>query len=350
MPGERHRKVAIVLFNLGGPDRPEAIRQYLLNLFLDPAILRVPAPLRVLLAQVIARARLRPARENYAALKGRSPLLDITRAQASALADELHDPDIGCFIAMRYWDPLSEATAEAVRAWGAEQVVLLPLYPQFSTTTTGSSISAWHAAAARVGLAAETFTVCCYPTQPLYLQSVADLLRQTYADARAALPQDTGVRVLFSAHGLPETIIKQGDPYQWQVEQSVIGVLAQWGEPVTDWAICYQSRATPQKWLEPSTISEIERAARDRVGLVIVPIVFVSEHTETLVELDIEYRELAERLGVPGYFRVPTPGVHAAYIAALSGMVSKALAGEPGLRSADGHRVCPASFGDCPFR
>jgi ferrochelatase len=169
--------VAIVLFNLGGPDRPEAIRPFLLNLFLDPAILRVPFFVRPFLARIIARARVAPATANYALLGGRSPLLGLTREQAAALEAALPEMEARCFIAMRYWHPFSLEAARAVKSWGPDEVVLLPLYPQFSTTTTGSSLAAWRQAAVRVGLAADTSTVCCYPVDPPYAASTADLIK-----------------------------------------------------------------------------------------------------------------------------------------------------------------------------
>ncbi len=157
-------KVAIVLFNLGGPDRPEAIRPFLLNLFSDPAILRVPFFIRPFLARRITAARLEPARTSYAVLGGRSPLLALTEKQAAALAAQLTECEARCFIAMRYWHPFSDETARAVRDWAPDEVVLLPLYPQYSSTTTGSSLAGWREAAAQVGLVAETSVVCCYPT------------------------------------------------------------------------------------------------------------------------------------------------------------------------------------------
>jgi ferrochelatase len=342
------RKVAVVLFNLGGPDRPEAIRPFLLNLFSDPAILRVPFFVRPLLARIIARARVKPATANYEILGGKSPLLELTQQQAMALEAALPDLDVKCFIAMRYWHPFSQEAAHAVKAWQADHVVLLPLYPQFSTTTTGSSLTAWREAAARVGLAAQTTTLCCYPTEPGYAKATAALVKAAYEQARAALPPEVPLRVLFSAHGLPEVIIKRGDPYQWQVEQTVAAVLEAWGDPV-DHAICYQSRATPQKWIDPSTEVEIERAARDKAAVLVVPIAFVSEHTETLVELDVEYRDLARELGVPGYFRVPAQNADPGFIEALAGLVRRALACGAGRCSGVGGRVCAAGFGDCPF-
>ena len=338
MPG----KVAIVLFNLGGPDSPAAIKPFLLNLFRDPAILRVPFFVRPFLARIIARARVKPATENYALLGGKSPLLELTREQGAALEQALPDMEAKCFIAMRYWHPFSLETARAVRDWKPDRVVLLPLYPQFSTTTTGSSVAAWQQAAAQAGLVAETTTVCCYPTDSAFASATAAQVKAAY-DKSGVRP-----RVLFSAHGLPETIVKRGDPYQWQVEQTVRAVLDAWGEDV-DHAICYQSRATPQKWIDPSTEHEIERAAHDKVPILVVPIAFVSEHSETLVELDVEYRDLAVKLGVPGYYRVPTQNADVGFIGALAAMVRRAIGHGPGLCSAVGGRICGDNWSGCAF-
>jgi protoporphyrin/coproporphyrin ferrochelatase len=341
-------RVAVVLFNLGGPDRPESIKPFLLNLFTDPAILRVPFFVRPFLARRVAAARLEPARASYAALGGRSPLLELTRAQASALETELSDWDARCFIAMRYWHPFSDETAKGVRDWKPDAVILLPLYPQHSTATTGSSLTAWREAAARAGLVADTTVLCCYPTDAAYVAAVAALLRTAWHSAREQLSPDTALRMLFSAHGLPESIVQGGDPYQWQIEQTVAHVLADWGQEA-EWVICYQSRATPQRWIGPSTEAEIERAARDGVAVLIVPIAFVSDHSETLVELDMDYRALAERLGAPGYFRVPTPNANAAFITALAGLVRSARTRGPGLCSYAGGRICPADRSLCPL-
>ncbi len=353
MPDSVLPRVAIVLFNLGGPDRPEAIRPFLLNLFRDPAILRVPFFVRPLLAWWIARARVAPATANYALLGGRSPLLDETRQQAAALEQALAATPaaivVKCFIAMRYWHPFSDEAAREVQAWRPDQVMLLPLYPQYSTTTTGSSLTAWREAAATAGLAASTSVLCCYFADGGYASSIATRLGNEYAAVRAKLPADVKLRVLFSAHGLPETIVRRGDPYQFQIERSVEAVMRAWGAADIDWTICYQSRATPQKWLDPSTEAEIERAAHDRVAVLVVPIAFVSEHSETLVELDVEYRDLAVRLGVPGYFRLPTPNADANFIASLAQLVQAALAHGQGSCSYAGGRACPDRFGACPL-
>jgi protoporphyrin/coproporphyrin ferrochelatase len=342
------RKLAIVLFNLGGPDRPEAIWPFLLNLFSDPAILRVPFFVRPLLARFIAGRRQQPATANYALLGGRSPLLELTEQQARALEAALPDIDAKCLIAMRYWHPFSDEAARAVRDWDPDEVLLLPLYPQYSTTTTGSSLTAWREAAARAGLAKRTTTLCCWYSGPAYVAAMAGLVRQTIVRAREALGSTVPLRVLFSAHGLPEAIVRAGDPYQYQVEQTAQVVAATLALQEADWSICYQSRATPQKWLEPSTEHAIERAVRDGVAVVIVPIAFVSDHSETLVELDVEYGDLAHRLGIAGYFRVPALNSDPAFIAALAGLVRAAIARGPGLCSYAGAALCPGQHTDCP--
>ena len=343
-------RVAVVLFNLGGPDCPEAIKPFLLNLFRDPAILRVPPFVRPILARIIARARVKPATENYAILGGKSPLLELTQEQGRALDGALAGTGIEakCFIAMRYWHPFSDEAAREVKAWQPDELLLLPLYPQFSTTTTGSSLIAWRQAAVKAGLARKVTTLCCWFGDAGYVAATAAIVRRALDAARAA--SAVPVRVLFSAHGLPEVIVQNGDPYQYQVESTVAAVVAALGEPALDYTVCYQSRATPQKWLDPSTEAVIETAAADKVAVLVVPIAFVSEHSETLVELDVEYRELAEKMGVPGYFRAPAQNSDAGFIAALAALVTSSRARGPGMCSFAGGRACPATHTDCPMR
>ena len=238
-----------------------------------------------------------------------------------------------------------------MRDWAAEEILLLPLYPQFSTTTTGSSVADWDAACAQAGLALPTTTLCCWHSDPGFTQATAALVRQAHAEALAALPAGGRLRLLFSAHGLPERIIKQGDPYQWQIERTVAAVVAELDMPGLDHVVCFQSRATPQKWIGPSTEAEIARAAQDQVAVLVCPIAFVSDHSETLVELDMEYREVAHKLGVPGYFRVPAQNSDAAFIAALARLARQTLAlGQAGRRlcSFAGGRQCPKDRSGCP--
>jgi ferrochelatase len=243
---------------------------------------------------------------------------------------------------------MSEAAARAVKAWDPDEVLLLPLYPQCSTTTTGSSVAAWETACARAGLDRPTTTLCCWHSDPGFATATAALVRSAWDKARAALPAEVKLRILFSAHGLPESIVRQGDPYQWQVERTVAAVVERLGIEGLDHSTCYQSRVTPQKWIGPSTEDELERAAHDRVAVLVCPIAFVSEHSETLVELDVEYREEAEKLGVPGYFRVPAQNSDPGFIAALAGLVRHALGGGRPLCSFAGGRQCPKAYGDCP--
>jgi ferrochelatase len=175
------------------------------------------------------------------------------------------------------------------------------------------------------------------------------LLRAAYDAAHATIDDGVPLRILFSAHGLPEIIVRKGDPYQWQIEQTVGCLLSDWDDPKPDAVICYQSRATPQQWIGPSTDAEIERAARDKVAVLVVPVAFVSEHSETLVELDVDYRALAERLGVPGYFRVPAQNSAPGFIAALAALVRHARSHGPGLCSYRGSRICPSERQGCPM-
>ncbi|WP_234730886.1 ferrochelatase [Acidocella facilis] len=336
-------KTAIVLFNLGGPDRPEAIKPFRVNLFSDKAIIRAPWFIRVWLSRLIARSSAKAAYENYQLMGGRSPLLGLTEQQARALEGALGD-EYRCFIAMRYWHPFAAETVRQVKAWVPDRVLLLPLYPQFSTTTSGSSLSDWREAAAKAGLITPVTTLCCWFDDPAYIEATALMVREAIETARAQRP-DLKLRVLYSAHGLPESIVKAGDPYQAQVEATSAAVGARLADMGVEYLVCYQSRATPQKWLEPSTIQAIEQAGRDGVGLVVVPIAFVSDHIETLVELDIENRHLAEENKVPLYVRARVANDDPAFIAALAGLVKRA--GETGLCKEGGR--CGAAHKDCPW-
>ena len=343
-------KTAVVLLNLGGPDSPDAVQPFLTNLFSDPAILRVPGFIRPWLGRFIARRRTPAAQENYAVLGGKSPLLELTLEQAAALQAALADEgtEYRCFVAMRYWHPFSDEAAQAVKDWGAERVMLVPLYPQFSTTTTGSSMAAWADACRAVGLDLPVRTLCCWHSDPTFAAATAAIVRQAYDQARAKLDPAQRLRLLFSAHGLPESIVKRGDPYQWQVERTTAAVVQQLAIADLDWLVCYQSRVTPQKWITPSTEAEIERAGHEKVALLVCPIAFVSEHSETLVELDVEYGELAHEAGVPGYFRVPAQNSDPGFIAALAGLVRRLAVQEGALCSFAGPRQCPKVHRDCP--
>ena len=333
------KKTAIVLFNLGGPDQLSSVKPFLFNLFHDPAIISVPQPLRWFLAKLISSRREKTAQEIYAEIGNKSPIVENTQAQAVALENLLNGDsasglgDVRCFIAMRYWHPFADEAARKIKDWGAEQVILLPLYPQFSTTTTGSSNKDWRRAAAKAGLSLPTRLVCCYPKEEGFVAAVADKIQTRMADLSDG--QLSNLRILFSAHGLPKKVIEKGDPYQEQVETTVASVVNYMaekgiGKNPLDYQICYQSRVGPLEWIGPSTEDEIARAGKDQVPLMVVPIAFVSEHSETLVELDIEYGELAAEKGVKTYLRVPTVDDHPDFIRGLGRLVQEIAGGRDG--------------------
>lgn len=343
-------RLAVVLFNLGGPDSMAAVRPFLFNLFKDPAIIGAPGLLRWALAHFISWRRAPVARRIYAQLGGASPLLENTQAQAEALAQLLNpaspspDTQTKIFISMRYWRPFSDETARRVADFNPDGIVLLPLYPQFSTTTTGSSLKDWQRAAEEAGIDAPTTALCCYPTQPGLIAAMAAAIAPLLDEAATT---KKAPRLLLSAHGLPRKIVAGGDPYQWQVEQTAAAVVRALDRPGLDWALCYQSRVGPLEWIGPATEDEILRAGKDGVPVVMAPVAFVSEHSETLVELDLEYREQAEKAGVPLYLRASTVGVDADFIAGLAALVGEAAAAAPGLYPPQDERICPNELGGC---
>jgi ferrochelatase len=335
-------RIAVVLFNLGGPDRLEAVRPFLFNLFNDPAIIAAPKPLRWLLARLISGRRAPLARAIYGKIGGSSPLLKNTLAQAAALEAALGDGH-RCFPAMRYWHPRAAAVVADVAAWKPDRILLLPLYPQYSTTSTGSSLAEWRQAATAAGLKAPTVAICCWPRQPGFIGALTALLRETIG----RIPAGRAFRVLFSAHGLPKRIVEGGDPYQWQVEATVAALRSALAMPGLDSVVCYQSRVGPLEWIGPSTDAEIRRAAGAGLGIVVVPVAFVSEHSETLVELDIDYRHIADAAGAPGYWRVPTVGTLPEFIDGLAAMARRALAEGKPLGLSEGARLCPPACRRC---
>ena len=340
-------RLAVVLFNLGGPDSLDAVRPFLFNLFNDKAIFRLPQPFRSLLASFVSKRRAPIAREIYRHLGGGSPLLPNTEAQARALHAALGGgADVKLFIAMRYWHPFTAQTVADVQAWKPDRVVLLPLYPQFSTTTTASSLEVWRKTARSMGLKTPSNAVCCYPTEGGFIAALAERM----APALKQAEQYGKPRILLSAHGLPEKVVTGGDPYQAQCEQTAAALARALDRPDVELVVCYQSRVGPLKWIGPSTDSEIHRAGRDKVPLVVVPIAFVSEHSETLVELDIEYRKLAEENGVPCYIRVATVDAEATFIEGLARLVKQAAQGNSLISSGCGTRVCPAGSSGCALQ
>ncbi len=336
-------KTAVVLYNLGGPDGPNAVKPFLFNLFNDPAIMRQPSPVRWLLAKLISSRRAPVARAIYAEIGGGSPILPETQKQADALQARLGNDEYRVFVTMRYWHPFAEECASDVASWGADKVVLLPLYPQFSTTTTGSFLTVWKKAAAEAGIDAPTSSVCCYPDESGFIEAVAGLTAPAIEKAISSGP----VRVLFSAHGIPKKFVSDGDPYQSHVEKAVSAIVRKLAIPDLDYLICYQSRVGPVEWLKPYTDGAIIDAAKDGKAIVVVPVAFVSEHSETLVELDIEYGKLAADHKAKAYVRVPTVSAQEAYIEGLARLVHEDE-GSSGIRPHGGTRICVSESIDCP--
>ena len=318
------RRIAIVLFNLGGPQSQKNMKPFLFNLFNDPAIIRLPNPFRWLVAKLISSRRAPVAAGIYAKMGGRSPILPQTEAQAAALQAALGD-GFRVFIAMRYWHPFTEDTVRAVKDWAPDEIVLLPLYPQFSTTTTASSLRVWETTARKIGLKARQHALCCYPDEPGFVTALSEITRQAIGRAEAEVPGKVPA-IIFSAHGLPQKIVDKGDPYVAQVETTVGAAVKQLALDPAQWVIAYQSRVGPLKWVGPSTDEMITVYAKEGRPIVIVPVAFVSEHSETLVELDIEYRHLATSNGAAAFVRAPTVATHPAFIEGLARLSRQALA------------------------
>ncbi len=345
-------KTAVILFNLGGPDTLDNVKPFLFNLFKDKAILSVPAWLRYPLAWLISSRREVDAKHIYAAIGGGSPLLANTKAQAAALEKKL-GTDFKVFTVMRYWHPFAKDVAGDVARYAPDKIIYLPLYPQFSTTTTKSSFESMDEA---LGLRPEArglspkasglvSKICCYPTQAGLINATADLIRPIYEH----LKTETGIppRLLFSAHGLPEKTIRAGDPYQEQVFATTKAVVAALNIPDLDYRNTFQSRVGPLKWIGPYTDAEIEVAGAERMPLVIVPIAFVSEHSETLYEIDLQYRSLAIAKGAAGFARVPALGTHPDFIKGLADMVHEAMIQNKKCAPAGGQKICSATCGKC---
>lgn len=351
----KNDRVAVVLFNLGGPDRPEAVKPFLFNLFNDRAIIGLPQPFRWCLAKLISWRRAKVAREIYANIGGKSPLLELTLAQAEALEKELSfQGNYRVFVSMRYWHPFSREVVAKLADFAPGQVVLLPLYGQFSTSTTESSFLDFENELKRAqkrGEIAEDLAVkkiCCYFDNEEFILAHAKLIVKKIEQEGLSLER---LRILFSAHGLPQKLIDGGDPYVFQVEESSKRVLAKVEELLNakiDSKVCYQSKVGPMKWTGPSLDHEIRRVAVDEKDVLVVPIAFVSEHSETLVELDIEYKELADELGIEGYYRVPALNADGHFVAGLKGLCEGVVAKGSGVfPGGGGCRKCPQGFGRC---
>jgi len=310
-------KKAVILFNLGGPDKLDSVEPFLFNLFNDPAIISIPSIFRYPLAKLISKRRAPIAKNIYKEIGNKSPILELTQDQAKSLENNLSKKgDYKCFVAMRCWHPRASDVIKKVKEYNPDEVILLPLYPQYSASTSGSSINEWNDLCRKENYNVKTKTICCYPTENNFLESHANLIKKTIKNL-----ENKNFKLLFSAHGLPKIKIKKGDPYQWQVEKTVEGIMSKLTNENPDYIISYQSRVGPLEWIGPSTDEIIIKYSKEKKGLVIVPVAFVSEHSETLVELDIEYKKLAVKNGCSFYKRIPALGIEENFIKGLAELV-----------------------------
>jgi ferrochelatase len=338
-------KKAIILFNLGGPDKLESVEPFLFNLFNDPAILDLPTFLRYPLAKLISNRRAPVAKKIYAELGGSSPILKLTTEQSEALETKLNqtetDNEYKCFIVMRCWNPRANDVIKDVQLFNPEEVILMPLYPQYSAATSGSSIKEWKDVCKKNNYKIKTSTICCYPTDKNFINAHTKEIIKKIKDLK-------NFKLIFSAHGLPEKNIKKGDPYQWQVEQSVKKIVENLNIENLDWILSYQSRVGPLKWIGPSTEDIIVENSKLGKHIVLVPIAFVSEHSETLVELDIEYKEIADANGCKNYTRVPALGINEDFIKTMSELIIKKNEYKFSENLYPPKIQCPSNFKKCP--
>ncbi|MHC5599085.1 MAG: ferrochelatase [Nostoc sp.] len=320
-------RVGVLLLNLGGPDKLEDVGPFLYNLFSDPEIIRLPFRwLQKPLAWFIATRRTRTSQANYKQIGGGSPLRRITEAQGEALKEQLGylGQEANIYVGMRYWHPYTEEAIAQLTQDNIEHLVILPLYPQFSISTSGSSFrlleKLWQE---DPKLQPIDYTVIpSWYKEPGYLQAMAELIAQELEQ----YPNPDEVHIFFSAHGVPKSYVEEaGDPYQQEIEECAALILQTLNRPNVH-TLAYQSRVGPVEWLQPYTEDALkELGAKGVKDLVVVPISFVSEHIETLQEIDIEYREVAEEAGIHNFRRVPAPNTHPVFINALAELVINAL-------------------------
>ena len=338
-------KKAVILFNLGGPDKLENVEPFLFNLFNDPAIISIPSILRYPLAKLISKRRAPVAKKIYEELGGSSPILKLTIDQSEELEKKLNQnnslDEYKCFIVMRCWHPRAKKVVNEVRSFNPEEIILLPLYPQFSASTSASSIKEWEDICKINNYKIKTSTICCYPTDDNFIKAHAVEINKKINGA-------DNYKLIFSAHGLPEKNIKKGDPYQWQVEQTVNEIVKYLNIQNLDWILSYQSRVGPLKWIGPSTDNVIIKNSKLGKQLIIVPVAFVSEHSETLVELDIEYKKLALDNGCIKYIRVPALGVNDTFIESLSNLIINKDKNQFNGKIFPPINKCPSNFIKCP--
>ena len=321
---DSENSIALVLLNMGGPDSLEAVEPFLFNLFSDRQLIRLPcgALLQRPFARLISRARAPRVRENYRAIGGSSPQRDWTERQAAGVASILGE-GVRPYVVMRYWAPRAENTLRRMQDDGVRRAVVLSLYPHYTDATTGSRVDDFRPAAAAVFPDLSYNVIHQWYDWPGYLDALAARVEEGLAAFPPQLRER--VQILFSAHALPQKFIDRGDPYLDHVLKTIRGVMRRVGEGYA-WQVGSQSRSGPVRWMEPETREMLERLARDgHEEVLMVPVSFVSDHIETLQEIDMEYRSLARRLGIRHFVRCPSLNDSADFLAALAGLTRDRL-------------------------
>ena len=328
-------KIAVVIYNLGGPNKRSDIEFFLFNLFNDKNIITFPHPFRYLLAKLISKLRKKEATSNYNKLGGKSPLLQNTIKQKQALEKVLDKNTYKVFISMNFCNPLPHETIKEIEKFDPTKIVLVPLYPQFSTTTTASFLDKWNKVFKKSTLNCSQRVICCYYSQKEFIQSSKEIFLNIYNKVQK---ENRKPYVIFVAHGLPEKIIKSGDPYQWQVENTVKLIVESTNIKDLDYILAYQSRVGPVSWIKPYADEVIIKAAKMNKNIIVVPISFVSEHIETLVELDLEYKNLASSNGAKSYYRAKTVSEDNIFIKGLKNLI---------INNEEKNKPCPKEFCKC---
>jgi len=315
-------KIAVVLFNLGGPDSVESVEPFLYNLFCDPDIFNLPFGQK-LFAKLISSRRAPKVAGEYKLIGGKSPINEWTEKQRSMLELDLRNnyESIDVYTAMRYWNPLTAKIVDKVESKNYDKIILLPLYPHYSITTTGSSFNEWNRH--YKGDKSKLIFVNDYYTNHKYVEAINHRIDETVLRFRENVRKE--IQIVFSAHGTPVSLVKKGDPYSKHIRQTVEAVM-KLRNYSHNHHLCFQSKVGPMKWLEPATAKMIEElASQNKKNLLIVPISFVSDHVETLFELDIEYRHVAETVGIENYIVMTGLNDSHLFIEALSNLVKEKL-------------------------
>jgi protoporphyrin/coproporphyrin ferrochelatase len=318
-------KTAVLLLQMGGPDSLDAVEPFLFNLFSDRDIIRIgPAFLQPLVAKFIAKRRAPKVEGYYGEIGGKSPLRELTEAQARALEEELGE-GYRCFVAMRYWKPTTMEALAAIRREGISRILAVSLYPHYSRATTGSSVNELRRVLSQAGGKFDVDYVDSFCSHPLYIDALAERVAQGLEGFHPLSEPE----ILFSAHSLPQSYIDEGDPYLAQIEETVRLVMERFSN--VPYHLAFQSRAGPVKWLEPSTEQKLEHLAERGVhNLLVVPLSFVSDHIETLYEIDVQYLELAYKLGIVNFKRAPSLNSSPTFIRCLADLVKGAEARSDG--------------------